>query len=348
MVGNPNIDVIPLGKSNVEDFLITLEFGGIAKQLEILDGPVGKGGQTIANDIPKLIEGLEEGKHYLLRAGGGSVVSALTLRRFRTDNPYNVDYHNLAEPHPVISSALEKNSIDTVYYGQVPLSHALVIGWKGDKLILKTKGFAEKPPLPRSLDEVVYSSDSVLINAARDSYFVEKLLNSGAGIVTPLYFTPSIAIPPDFVFERMAPRGEGVFNYEQLVRMHGYKLAGSDEDNMQLALEIGKKMVQDKAIKRAFVTLDGEGAYCISPEEAFQVVLKEEKLAEIRSMVLSNPISVAGAGDAFLAIVAHEPLINSNFGRRMSDVAFDASRASLRHIGYTGPLPNRAFAVYKK
>lgn len=250
-------------------------------------------------------------------------------------------------PDSLVIEGLERYGIAHHFFGLRPLPTNAVIGSREDKIVLKGPKL-ERVELDAGQRLLIYrladSGDAIFLNSAKDTSFVECFLRN----YKPAYFVVTASLEPDFVFEKMLPRGVCILNYDDIAALFGNDVAHySDQTKMELALELMKKIRMDRLHidRNLYVTLGKNGVYCSYGQSSlFHVRLSDEYIEKVRQTVMTNPSSTNGAGDVFAAAVLYNELVGKR-KPKVTEIAKKSSTAAVRHIGYGGPLPDSTFIV---
>ena len=113
-----------------------------------------------------------------------------------------------------------------------------------------------------------------------------------------------------------------------------------------MSLDYIRKMKRD-AINKGnilFVTLGQNGVLCTNNiEKIYHVALKDEYREMVNYSASSRTGSTNGAGDVFAGAVLSLGALRKNAD--ITKIAMRASKASIRHIGYEGPIEYSSFNI---
>ncbi|MBI2657661.1 carbohydrate kinase family protein [Candidatus Woesearchaeota archaeon] len=342
--GSATLDSLIQGIVRVNGPRITIEYDNAIEHFDVEDPPIRAGHKhRVSQDIGERTRGLL----HRIKPGGGGYNSVTALRRLSSTAELDLDYVDVSVQDSLVVEGLERYGINYHFFGLRPVPTNAVIGSREDKIVLKG------PKLGRiELDAghrlLIYgltnSSDAVFLNSAKDKGFVECFLDNDK----PAYFVVTTSLEPDFVVEKMLPRGVCIMNYDDISALFGTDTSAYDDKaKMEMAFEMIKRIRIDgiNPDRNLYVTLGKNGVYCsYGPGSLFHVRLSDEFIEKVRQTAMANPSSTNGAGDVFAAAVLYNELCAK--GRfKVTDVSKKASAAAVRHIGYGEPLPDSAFIV---
>lgn len=348
MAGNATLDAHIEGRVYEIDNQVVVISDGVKRVFDVVDGPIRYGFKHRTNvDVEQHIRGLWN----VLKPGGGGYNTATSIKR-RTDIAINLNlaYIDVSEQDDLITQSLSELGISGYFFGLRPVPVNVILGGRGDKILLKG------PMLPRvhlkdehkeTIDDLVHQANGVVINSAKDESLVDFLLQSSISRAVPLYFVVTSSLPSDFVLRRMLPFGTSILSHEDIVSIYGQNpLKLDDAQLFELSLEYLRKIRSDEVNKgnNIFVTLGPRGVLCLNRDgKIYHVILKEEYKEIVGYSAESRVGSTNGAGDTFAGAVVS---LNSSVEKMdIKKIAMRASKASIRHIGYDGPIGYTSFNV---
>ncbi|MBS3105095.1 hypothetical protein J4234_02465 [Candidatus Woesearchaeota archaeon] len=348
IAGNATLDAHIDGKVYEDGNNITVVSDGVKKIFEVVDGPIRYGYKHRTKaDVEHSIRGLWN----MLKPGGGGYNTATSIKR-RMDIATKLDlsYVDVSSPDELVLQSLREVGISPYFFGLRPIPINAILGGREDKIILKG------PMLPRvnlleehkvAIDDIVREANGVAINSAKDEGLVEAMIESTNRRMVPLYFVVTSSLPPDFIFQKMLPYGLSIISHEDVTSIHGKNpLEFKDAQLFEMSLEYLRKMNKDKITNGnpLFITLGANGVLCMNHESGiYHVKLKEEYVEMIGYSAGTKIGSTNGAGDVFAGAVVVLGATRKKLD--ITKVAMRASKASIRHIGYDGPVGYDSFTV---
>lgn len=356
VAGNATLDAEINGSVSVQGSKIVATSGKFTREIKVEDGPIRRGHKhRYDGDIEAKIRGLMS----QLGPGGGGVNLITAISQF-ADIRYQPElvYVDVSKPdHPtdsLIKEHLDEYGVLYEFFGLRDVPINALFSWRGDKIIVKGK------PLDRSIqltekhqatiDRLVEGSKTVTINGAKDTRFVEFILEAAQKRNIPVYFGITPSLEPDFVFKRLFPYGDSVISDEDLVTIFGEKPTKLDDVQlMERAVEYTRRIKAERLNNGhiLMVTCGSNGALCtVDGRRISQVSLKDVYALRVSHSASNRLGGSTGAGDNFTAKFVYEMSLRR--GKvDIIQIAVLASEASIRYLGYRGPLPYDAFHVRK-
>lgn len=348
VAGNATLDAHIHGKVYEDGNSIAVISDGIKKTFEVVDGPIKYGYKHRTKvGVEQHIRGLWN----MLKPGGGGYNTATSIKR-RMDIATKLDlaYVDVSSPDELVLQSLRELGISPYFFGLRPIPVNAVLGGREDKILLKG------PMLPRvilheenkaTIDNIVQGAKAAAINSAKDESLVEAIIESANHRRVPLYFVVTSSLPPDFIFQKMLPYGLSIISYEDIISIHGKNpLEFKDKQLFEMSLEYLRKMNKDKVTNGnpLFITLGANGVLCMNHERGIYHVKLREEYVELVGYSAGTKIgSTNGAGDVFAGSVVVLGATRKKLD--LTKVVMRASKASVRHIGYDGPIGYDSFIV---
>ncbi len=350
VAGNATIDALIEGEVVTALYdTITVESDGVKETFRVEDPPVEQGRKHRINQ--NIVEKVLSLWHRMLPGGGGynSVTGMRQLEDIGSE--LELSYLDVSIPHHLVQKELRRAGIDPHFFWQRDIPFNAIIGWKGDKFVLKGPALGRVEPDEEHIAEareVISGSDSLLINSVKDPRYLEKYVEIAGEMGVPAYVVITTSQEPEFVSKHLLPNAICILNYDEIPFLHGKSEPMDEKSRMELALDTVRQIRSEHdTAKPIFVTLGKNGAYCASKNTLRYVYLNPEYAEKVVECIASQHRRVNGAGDSFAgALVAYD----TAHGHKLclNELLILASTASIRHIGYKGELPSDAFNVVEE
>jgi sugar/nucleoside kinase (ribokinase family) len=292
--------------------------------------------------------------------GGGGLNSVLKLREMHKSGNapqgagLDLVYIDVSDPHRYAIRRLRKEKIGSnfLYEREIPVN--VVLGVGSDRLVLKGPSLGRLEPdddVSWEIAEHIKNSNAVLVNSAKDPKYAEIFIKYGKQYNVPMFFAATDSLEWEFVYEHILPGSTIILNYDDLAELHGLGynagIEGRTERMVHSLATLGQ--IREERLspdKKAYVTLGSNGVYCSDKHGISHVLLDESYAEKVDKDIRKNNETTNGAGDSFSAGV----VFFETFFPEMSavDIAMEASKTAIRHIGYKGPLPRDAFKIILK
>jgi len=304
IVGNAAIDGI-IGKKvhvKIGKYNVTLNYNGHRLKIPVEKGPIHSGGKFTATiDFYQKVHDMSRIEQF----GGGGYLSSTVLRKISEHELFYLDIStpslDTSVPGKSLADRLQSMNTNPYFLSARPLPFNIVIGKREDKIIIKsrlgTTTFGEYHAY--LVNALTKSCDAMLFNSLKDEGLVDLLMKSPkktkVGVITS-------SLDPDYLLEKVIPNCICQFNYDEFgyVVNPDHKVKGDENTRIESAVESIKRIRKDyNQHDHIYITLGKNGVLCSDNSKVYHLKLKDRVLEEIQKVVIENPASTCGAGDAF-------------------------------------------------
>jgi sugar/nucleoside kinase (ribokinase family) len=277
--------------------------------------------------------------------GGGAFNSYVAFRSIAP--AASLLYYDTSLADRGLEGRLKDAATEVVFGGLHPIPTSVVLGERGDKIILKCAPSVDPHAQVSAASAArLDGCAAVLANSVKDVRLMSHLAARAAGGRMRLYLVLTGSLPTDFVNENILPAARCLFiSWDDVMCVGGVCLRRTVANALHLL-----SCLRDRArASLIFLTLGGDGVLVsrAGRATATHVYLNPQTrlAAEIRELAARRPTHACGCGDAFAAgafaelETRHSLLVNG--GRRAPRevrAALSGYAAALRRLGYQAPL----------
>ncbi|HLC60050.1 MAG TPA: hypothetical protein VJJ52_01325 [Candidatus Nanoarchaeia archaeon] len=297
---NPKIGLLQDGHA------VRLQTEDYVRVFTVIDGPIVPGGkyQTRLNTREE-VDGLDHRN----RSGGSGYNSAKANARISRPSPVRIKYIDSAEPNHINTERLEFWGIDYKFLGKRQIQFNVVVGYDGDKIIIKgplKTGVQLDSQSQSSVFKFLRGADGILINSIKDEEFAMLLIKIAKEMDIPVYFGATSSPSIEFSLTQAIPNGPTVTNYEDIARMNNLnpqELVNLSADKAIAGITDLIKTMQRKGIFHDYpfvVTLGGKGMIPVASNKEMRHVRMAQPFADRVDEHLKTDLRGSlGGGDYF-------------------------------------------------